>query len=65
MGLIADTLRSSLRELAEADARLYRGLAGELGSTPPRQALPATQAELAAAVALLRAHGYSVTPPQG
>lgn len=31
----------------------------------PRQALPATQAELAAAVALLQAHGYSVAPPQG
>ena len=31
MGEIADTLRSTLRELAQADARLYRGLAEELG----------------------------------
>jgi hypothetical protein len=29
MGVIADTLRSTLRDLAEADARLYRGLAQE------------------------------------
>jgi hypothetical protein len=31
MGEIADTLRSTLRQLARADARLYRGLAEELG----------------------------------
>jgi hypothetical protein len=31
MGEIADTMRSALRELAQADARLYRGLAEELG----------------------------------
>jgi hypothetical protein len=31
MGEIADTLRSILRQLAQADARLYRGLAEELG----------------------------------
>ena len=31
MGEIADTLRSTLRQLAQADARLYRGLAEELG----------------------------------
>jgi hypothetical protein len=30
MGEIADTLRSTLRQLAQADARLYRGLAQEL-----------------------------------
>lgn len=63
MGAITDTLRATLRDLAESDARLYRGLAEELGTTA--QALPATQAELAAAVALLRAHGYRVTPPKG
>jgi len=32
MGEIADTMRSALRELAQADARLYRGLAEELGA---------------------------------
>lgn len=64
MGVLTDTLRSTLRELAESDARLCRGLAEELSTTAPRQALPATEADLAAAVALLRSHGYRVTPPR-
>jgi hypothetical protein len=63
MGVIADTLRASLRELAEADARLYRGLATELAAPAARPALPAD--EIAAAIALLEAHGYTVTPPRG
>lgn len=63
MGALTDTLRATLRDLAESDARLYRGLAEEL-ATPTRQALPATQADLASAVALLQAHGYRVTPPK-
>ena len=55
MGEIADTLRSTLRELAQADARLYRGLAEELGepraATSPASALlegdaPASREEL-------------------
>jgi hypothetical protein len=61
MGRIADSLRSSLREMAQADARLYRGLAAELGTTATAPALPAAPAEIAAAIALLRAHGYTVT----
>jgi hypothetical protein len=32
MGEIADTMRSALRQLAQADARLYRGLAEDLGA---------------------------------
>jgi hypothetical protein len=61
MGLMHDTLRATLRELAESDTRLYRGLAAELGTTP---ALPdATRIE--DAIRLLRAHGYTVTPPRG
>jgi hypothetical protein len=59
MGVIADSLRASLRELAQADARLYRGLADELQQTAP--ALPASSAEIAAAIALLERHGYTVT----
>jgi hypothetical protein len=68
MGVIADTLRASLRDLAEADARLYRGLATELA--PARQGkaarsaiagAAATSAEIAAAIALLEANGYTVT----
>lgn len=62
MGVITDTLRSTLRDLAESDARLYRGLATELAPTPARQpALPAN--DIAAAIALLEAHGYTVTRP--
>jgi hypothetical protein len=61
MGVIADSLRSTLRELAQADARLYRGLADELGPSAPALPGAATEAELAAAVALLKAHGYRVT----
>jgi hypothetical protein len=65
MGAIADTLRATLRELAQADARLYRGLADELGPSAPALPAATTQEELAAAVALLRRHGYRVTPPKG
>ena len=67
MGVIADSLRASLRDLAQADARLYRGLADELGAVAPALPSAASAAELAAAVALLRAHGYRVTktPPKG
>ncbi len=65
MGAIADTLRATLRDLAQADARLYRGLADELGPSAPALPAAATEAELAAAVALLKAHGYRVTPPKG
>ena len=64
MGVIANTLRATLRDLAESDARLYRGLATELADTPAiRPALPADG--IAAAVALLEAAGYTVTPPPG
>lgn len=63
MGVLTDTLRASLRDLAAADARLYRGLAAELeGTAPaPARALPDTEAEIAAAIALLQRHGYTVT----
>lgn len=60
MGVIADTLRATLRDLAESDARLYRGLAAEL-TTTSRPALPSD--EIAAAIALLERHGYTVTAP--
>jgi hypothetical protein len=58
MGIIADTLRASLRDLAQADGRLYRGLAESTADAP---ALPSTQSDIAAAIALLEAHGYTVT----
>lgn len=60
MGVIADTLAASLRAMAESDARLYRGLDQHLGTT--RQLLNEAEAgDIAAAIALLEAHGYTVT----
>ena len=42
MGQLTDTLRATLRDLAQSDARLYRGLQEELGdSTPPTSPLAA------------------------
>ncbi len=40
MGQITDSLRATLRELAQSDARLYRGLQEELGDTPPATSQP-------------------------
>jgi hypothetical protein len=58
MGAIADTLRATLRDMAAADARIYRGLAAELGTTS-QPALPAD--EIRAAITLLERHGYTVS----
>ncbi|MBE9153910.1 hypothetical protein [Cyanobium sp. LEGE 06113] len=41
MGQITDSLRATLRELAQSDARLYRGLQEELGDTPQATSPPA------------------------
>jgi hypothetical protein len=57
MGQLTDTLRATLRDLAQSDARLYRGLQEELGDNPattsPTPALqegdpPASREELEA-----------------
>lgn len=68
MGIIADTLQATLRELAASDARLYRGLDQHLRTTrqlldeAEQLTLPAsTDQQIAAAIALLEAHGYTVT----
>lgn len=61
MGLIADTLRATLRDMAQSDARLYRGLGELTADAPQAPALPATQADIQAAIALLEQHGYTVT----
>lgn len=63
MGVLTDTLRATLHELAQSDARLYRGLATDLAATPSRPALPAD--DIQAAITLLERHGYTVTAPQG
>jgi hypothetical protein len=57
MGVIADNLRATMRELALSDARLYREFAK--AKRPTKPALPAD--EIAAAIALLEANGYTVT----
>ena len=41
MGQLTDTLRATLRDLAQSDARLYRGLQQELGETSPPSNAPA------------------------
>ena len=61
MGQLTDTLRATLRDLAQSDARLYRGLAQELAGTPPTRQLEASpSAEITAAIRLLEANGYAV-----
>lgn len=67
MGVIADSLRGSLRDLAQSDARLYRELADITGSDAAAHdllnAARARQSDIAAAIALLESHGYTVTRP--
>ena len=66
MGVLTDTLRATLRDLAESDARLYRGLATELAEPAPVRRRALSQAgRIQQAIALLEAAGYTVTPPQG
>ncbi len=63
MGVISDALRANLRELAQADARMLREidqLTRQTGKAAPAIA-PSLDAEIAAAIALLRANGYTVT----
>jgi hypothetical protein len=56
MGAMTDTLRATLRDLAESDARLYRGIAQELAAP----SIPAPAAEITAAIRLLEKNGYAV-----
>jgi len=48
MGQIADSLKATLRELAQSDARLYRGLEQELRDVPAEPAVAPTLIEPAA-----------------
>ena len=48
MGQIADTLKATLRELAQSDGRLYRGLEQELRDVPAEPADAPTLIEAAA-----------------
>ena len=61
MGVITDQLRASLRSMAEADARLYRGLADITADATTPALEPALDERIAAAIALLEQHGYTVT----
>jgi hypothetical protein len=55
MGQIADSLKATLRELAQSDARLYRGLEQELRDVPAEPAAAPTLIEAAAEVRASRA----------
>ncbi len=61
MGVMTDTLRATLRDLAQADARLYRGLADITADAPAAALQPALDERIAAAIALLEQRGYTVT----
>ncbi len=63
MGLMADTLRATLRDLAQSDARLYRGLSEITAADQAPALAPAddTAQRIAAAIALLTEHGYTVS----
>lgn len=45
MGQLTDTLKATLRDLAQSDARLYRGLQQELGDTSPASSPPSALLE--------------------
>ena len=45
MGRITDSLRATMRELAQSDARLYRGLREELGDASTANGAPSPQLE--------------------
>ncbi|MFO0136901.1 MAG: hypothetical protein ACK535_02595 [Cyanobacteriota bacterium] len=45
MGQLTDTLRATLRDLAQSDARLYRGLQQELGEPAPPTNAPSALLE--------------------
>ena len=69
MGLIADTLAATMKDLAASDARLYRRLDAHLKGTSRRLAEadapalpPSLDERIAAAIDLLEANGYTITP---
>lgn len=45
MGQLTDALRATLRDLAQSDARLYRGLQEELGDNTPSTSPPVSLLE--------------------
>ena len=68
MGMIADKLRANLKRVAESDARMLRATEQMLtevrainASIDTPQLAPADP--IADAIALLREHGYTITPP--
>ena len=67
MGIIAAAFEANMRQLAQSDARIYRRLDQHVRTTrqlldaADAPALPTTQADIAAAITLLEAHGYTVT----
>jgi hypothetical protein len=60
MGQLTDTLRATLRDLAQSDARLYRGLQEELGDNTATTTPPAAQIEGDAPASREELQGLSV-----
>jgi len=61
MGQLTDTLRATMRDLAQSDARLYRGLQQELGDTKPASNPPAALLDGDAPASRKELEGLSVT----
>ena len=57
MGQLTDTLRATMRDLAQSDARLYRGLQQELGDTKPASRKELEGLSVAALWSLCKARG--------
>jgi hypothetical protein len=60
MGQLTDTLRATLRDLAQSDARLYRGLQEELGDNTATTTPPAARIEGDAPASREELQGLSV-----
>jgi hypothetical protein len=61
MGQLTDTLRATMRDLAQSDARLYRGLQQELGDTKPASNPPGALLDGDAPASRKELEGLSVT----
>ena len=71
MGMLADALRANLKRVAESDAKMLRATQEMLSDVraitasmdEPAMLTASDPDEIADAIALLEANGYTVTPP--
>jgi len=68
MGMLADALRANLKQVAESDARALRAtqemlteVRAQIAAAEAPQLAASKDDEIAAAIALLEANGYTVT----